>query len=219
MSELTEGLNHIYCWFAEHIPDRIPQIVAGISLEEIDETGARLPFKLPDELYELYQWRNGSSGYKFMFERYEFMSLDYAVREYENEILQLRYDECEEVEFFQHWFPVFELWYDRVFYAIAPKGQGGSLLHIYDIEMKDYSLRYYNLTDLILHGAAWCDSARFIENEQAWRVEDEIEYRLDVKYMAREYIVNVVNRAGAGGLRKSAYQACLEEVEQGSSMS
>ena len=120
MLELTEGLDRIYSWFAQYIPDRIPQVVLGISLKEIDETEARLPFKLSEELHELYQWRNGSLGYNFMFERYEFMSLDQAVRDYENEILQLRYDECEEVEFFQHWFPVFELWYDRAFYAISP---------------------------------------------------------------------------------------------------
>jgi hypothetical protein len=209
MSELTEGLGRIYSWFAEKIPDRISQIVSGISLEEIDEKVQELPFKVPNELYELYQWHNGSSGYKFLFESYEFMSLGQAVREYKDEILQLKYDECEEVEFFQHRFPIFELWYDRVFYTIVPNEQGNSPLHIYDMEMKDYSLRYYKLTDMILHGAAWCDSAKFIESEQAWRVDDEIKFRSDVKYMAREYIIDFINRSGTAGFQKSVYQSCL----------
>lgn len=211
MSELTEGLDRIYSWFSEKVPERISQIVPGILFEEIDEKAKELPFTLPNELYELYQWRNGSSEYEFLFESYEFMSLGQAVREYKNEILQLKYDEREEVEFFQHRSPVFELWYDRVFYTITPNEQGDNPLHIYDIEMEDYSLRYYKLTDMILHGAEWCDSAKFIDSEQAWRVADEIAFRLNARFMARGYIIDCINRSGTGGLQKSIYQACLSE--------
>ncbi|MBE9032861.1 hypothetical protein IQ266_24295 [filamentous cyanobacterium LEGE 11480] len=59
MSELTEALNSIEHWIAQHIPDHPAVMHPGLSRSEIELAVGHLPFKLSEEIYELYQWRNG----------------------------------------------------------------------------------------------------------------------------------------------------------------
>jgi hypothetical protein len=39
----------------------------GLSREEIDARTRKLPFRLPEELYALYRWRNGTKKGKTLF--------------------------------------------------------------------------------------------------------------------------------------------------------
>ena len=74
MSELTNALNRILNWFESNKPSTIESLQAGLTIEEIDEKVKDLPFRLTQEVYELYQWRIGIiyevieffPGYRFL---------------------------------------------------------------------------------------------------------------------------------------------------------
>lgn len=100
MSSLTDALNQIQVWLQSNYPAVADSITSGLSLEEIQEITRTLPFSLPDEVYELYQWSRGHAPetqtiYTHIFgEPYEemaFCSLETAI-----EILPIFEDKVEE---------------------------------------------------------------------------------------------------------------------------
>jgi hypothetical protein len=99
MSSLTDALNQIQVWLQSNYPAVADSITPGLSLEEIQEITRTLPFSLPDEVYELYQWSRGHDPetqtiYTHIFEPHEGMalcSLDTAI-----EIFPIFEDEVEE---------------------------------------------------------------------------------------------------------------------------
>lgn len=82
MSELTNALNRIIKYLKQNNPEAASWLQPGLSKEEITEIVTDLPFELPQELYELYQWRNGREitddncrrGFKYGFIFYADMS-------------------------------------------------------------------------------------------------------------------------------------------------
>ncbi len=80
MSLLTEALDRIRAWLRTNYPVVADCITPGLSLEEIQEITQTLPFSLPDEVYELYQWSRGHTPetqtiYTHIFEPYQAMAL------------------------------------------------------------------------------------------------------------------------------------------------
>ncbi|QIZ73022.1 HEAT repeat domain-containing protein [Oxynema aestuarii] len=59
-TELTDALNRILSWIEQYKPWLVDYLQPGLSKNEIDELVKNLPVKVPPELYELYQWRNGA---------------------------------------------------------------------------------------------------------------------------------------------------------------
>ncbi len=59
---LKKVLGRILKILEEKAPDIASALQPGLTREEIDEITTDFPFKLPEEVYELYQWRNGISG-------------------------------------------------------------------------------------------------------------------------------------------------------------
>ena len=215
MSQLTDGLNRIYNKMAIHTPHRIQALEPGISVSQIKDLVTDIPFKLPSEVYELYQWHNGLFGWDFLFENYEFLSLERAAYKYREELEQVKADHPEIAKFFQYRFPLFENSSEcGVFITIASNENQDSSVYEYDISFEDFALRYHNLTDLILHSAEWYETAIFDEDGSGyWNIEkagNEIQYWLDTKYMVRERIVKTVNGQG-GGLQQLIYQRFLEQ--------
>ena len=74
MSELTNALDRILNWFENNKPSTIESLQPGLTIEEIEEKAKDLPFRLTQEVYELYQWKNGmiDDGSCF-FECYRFL--------------------------------------------------------------------------------------------------------------------------------------------------
>lgn len=58
----------------------------GLSREEIRQKTEHLPFPIPEELYQLYTWRNGTPTDTdlFMFRDHYFISLEQAIEEYKH---------------------------------------------------------------------------------------------------------------------------------------
>ena len=213
MSELTDGLDRIYTRLSNHAPYRVSHLTPGISLEEINKMAQCLPFNLPSEVNELYQWHNGH-GFNFIFENYEFPSLRSAIILYEDEVKQLEYDYPEIAEPFKLRFPLFNNPDSGVLFTILPDEKNGSSVYIHDVECENYELLYDNLTNLILHSAEWFENFTFIEdgrdfnrelnlqsNIKTWleiKTTSDVEIYLEKKYMAREHILRVANTVGYG---------------------
>lgn len=201
MSKLTQGLERIQAWLIQKMPDRALQLEPGLSREEIDAKVKHLPFKLPEEVYELYQWHDGSSGYDFLFENYEFMCLQEAVAIYEELLSDMFDNGRQEALFVEYSLPLFQLWYNNgVCYTVVPSEQEDSIICMYDSECQEYSLRYQNLTNLILHLADWYEAAECVEDK--WDINEEMRCLLDVKYMAKDYLINSIIRQDAGRASK-----------------
>ena len=93
MSLLTDALDRIQNWLQQNKPSYAYSLQPGLAYEEIEEKVKNLPFRLPKEVYELYQWRNGMrtrKGEKIaqFFHRYTFLSLEDAIDEY-NQLIGL----------------------------------------------------------------------------------------------------------------------------------
>ncbi|BAY87151.1 putative esterase [Calothrix parasitica NIES-267] len=63
MSDLTNALNRIFNWLEKHPSEKyasVDVLQPRLSYEEIERRVADLAFELPEEVYELYQWKNGT---------------------------------------------------------------------------------------------------------------------------------------------------------------
>lgn len=86
MSVLTDSLNQIMRWLEKNRPDYAASFLPGLSDEEIREKLANVELELPEEIYELYRWRNGVEGGEdlksIVYPSMEYMPLDEAIEYY-----------------------------------------------------------------------------------------------------------------------------------------
>ncbi|ALF54207.1 hypothetical protein ACX27_17380 [Nostoc piscinale CENA21] len=65
------------------------------------------------------------------------------------------------------------------------------------------------MSELILHCADWYEATYFVQKENAWDIlNEEMKCLLDVKYMARDYLINSITRKG------TAVSRICEEIYQ-----
>lgn len=81
MSNLIQALNRSMQWIEGHLPEYAASFLPGLSFDEILDEVETLGFPLSDELYELYQWRNGtdSEAPSMVFPIFEFLPLEKVV--------------------------------------------------------------------------------------------------------------------------------------------
>ncbi len=84
---VTSALERIHRWAEQHDPEFVALLQPGLARQEIDVLVSGLPFALAEEVYELYQWRNGQSWGEFRLgllrsSSYPFMPLKEAIGEY-----------------------------------------------------------------------------------------------------------------------------------------
>ncbi len=82
---LIGALERIRAWWMQHDPRVAEALLPGLDSRAITEKTSRLPFRLPEEVYALYGWRNGTGSdlaQPFIW-YHDFMSLDRAVAEHE----------------------------------------------------------------------------------------------------------------------------------------
>jgi cell wall assembly regulator SMI1 len=91
MSEITEALQRIEAWLQNHMTNRAAELKPGLTRDEIEEQVKDLPFSLPEVVYELYQWHDGNVD-KFVFEQYDFLSLNDAIEAYHEWWAEIFYD-------------------------------------------------------------------------------------------------------------------------------
>jgi hypothetical protein len=180
MSELTSALESISDWYQTNQSRSVFR--PGLNRTDIDEIVKDLQFEVPNELYELYEWCNGSSeNDRIAFHQFYLLPLKGAVR--------LRKRPCGLNEGFEpkpdepRWLPIFQLWYEGAFYVVVLGDKEKSPVRLYDTEFGKYDLCYDSLTDMFLHCAEWLELAQYDEKVRAWEVDGRIDDKLQVKYL------------------------------------
>jgi len=81
MSTLTDALDKIIKWFDIYKPELAATFEPGLDFNEIQAGEQKIGFKFPAEIYELYQWRNGSdiTGYSLFAPCIGFLPFDEAI--------------------------------------------------------------------------------------------------------------------------------------------
>lgn len=112
----TTALERIERWAQQNDPAFVALLQPGLTRQEIDAAVGTLPFALAEEVYELYQWRNGQKEGKFrlglhQWPTYPFMPLNEALDEYTrsqafNFQLEVENDDCDFAEA-GGWLPLF----------------------------------------------------------------------------------------------------------------
>ncbi|MBV6621896.1 MAG: hypothetical protein KI793_02910 [Rivularia sp. (in: Bacteria)] len=165
MSELTNALNRILNWFQHNKTSTVESLQPGLTVEEIDEKVKDLPFRLTQEVYELYQWRNGmiDDGNCF-FQAFRFFPLEEAIEE--SQIME----EAWGLSLPFGWFPLFE--FEGEFFSAVgaeEKTENSPILHTYH----GIDISYRNLTNMMLYmtecyetGAYYVGESRFIEENE-----------------------------------------------------
>lgn len=153
MSNLTTALNRILNWLQLHKPDDAEGFLPGLSLQEIEEKVKVLPFHLPQAVYELYQWHNGTQNEEMIFVYHYFLNLDAAIKlanshndDYGiNSVLyqQFRQEDGKP----RYVFPLFE--FEGEYFAISESTQSQEDSPIYLI-FHDQTLAFTSLTNMML---------------------------------------------------------------------
>lgn len=120
MRTLIEELQYIWDWLEDinHDPDRYDFrcYQSGLSREQISSLTKRLPFSLPEEMYQLYEWKNGEKDYCDDF-KVNFLFLDqvyqrnplyfYPLQDAIKIYRRLLQENDKEFEFWnEKWFPI-----------------------------------------------------------------------------------------------------------------
>ncbi|MBV6621913.1 MAG: SMI1/KNR4 family protein [Rivularia sp. (in: Bacteria)] len=172
MSELIHALNRIVNWLKNHPSEKyasVDVLQPGLSYEEIDRRVADLPFKLPKEVYELYQWRNGTCEGEEerarFFNGLFFLSLEAALDKYEelleefedfieDDYLVESKDYSEKSDFWDvMWFPLFcSIFIDEPsFYLVKGDSEGNIYPDIFYSNPYDYHCKEFNsLAEMML---------------------------------------------------------------------
>lgn len=122
MSAIRAALERILECLQLQAPQMVQSLQPGLTSTEIAAKVADLPFQLPTQVVELYQWRNGSSYEPRCCEllpSYCFLSLDEAIKNYKLtiDIVSSIEENWQEDLFNPSWFPLFAE--DSNFYVVA----------------------------------------------------------------------------------------------------
>jgi hypothetical protein len=79
MSPLTDALNRIMAWLQQNCPACTLSFQPGLSPEQVASRLGELLFRVPREVYELYQWRNGDDRERPIFVYHYLLELDAAL--------------------------------------------------------------------------------------------------------------------------------------------
>jgi cell wall assembly regulator SMI1 len=153
MSDLIIALDRILTWIQTVKPTLAETLQPGLSKAEIKKKTENLPFDLSQEIYELYQWHNGTNDKMecWFFAEYNFNSLDESLALYQK--LMSWQDEFQ-TEFHEMWnsmwFPLFVLDIkENLFTVCADEKLQNSPILKYFIESGE-TIKYKSLTNMML---------------------------------------------------------------------
>jgi len=154
--QLSQALEQIWNWFQVNASAMLTFLQPGLTRGQIDAQVQDLPFRLPEEVYQLYQWHNRSSAEQYIefLPQYRFLSLEEAIAQYQFTVEIWR--DVSETENWQDgwvrpevWFPVFAE--DGNFYVVEGQSQPRATAPI--IHFSEYgitALVFNSLTDMML---------------------------------------------------------------------
>ncbi|NEQ99904.1 MAG: SMI1/KNR4 family protein [Cyanothece sp. SIO2G6] len=136
MPKITKSLEKISAILEEDRPNLLRIMQSGLSNSEIDKKTENLPFRLPQELYEFYNWHNGISipdHIKFELDflpNFWFISIEKSLEEF------IRLENLFEIYSVQEsykklWFPIF--WSDTAYLLITGSSDVQEIGEVYHI--------------------------------------------------------------------------------------
>jgi hypothetical protein len=138
MSELIKALEIIRNWLQKNYPSMGKFPHSGLKLTRIQELTKNLPFQLAEEIYELYQWRNGTLHDRGFFPFMTFYPLE--------ESLKISQFQIEGKKFYPYGLILFST--DRNFYYIKNRDEESHT--IWRFNERENEICYLSLTNLIL---------------------------------------------------------------------
>ncbi|MDY6901099.1 MAG: SMI1/KNR4 family protein [Cyanobacteriota bacterium] len=200
MSVLTDSLNQIMRWLEENRPDYAASFLPGLSDAEIREKLANVELELPEEIYELYRWRNGvedgEDSKSLIFPCMEYMTLDEAL-EYYDDFLENTIDIFDEQDFQdifelldanqinqygnkKYLFPFYRSNCDFLAVLLSKeKQQHSPIININDV--LELSFIYRNLTSMMQTLAEYLEAgAHYLDKEQEYYLNGDEEKMLPI---------------------------------------
>lgn len=183
MTDLTNALNRIFAWLEKNSPSTISGFKPGLSSEEIEEKLSALPFRVAEEVRELYRWRNGDEMCNTVFGHLWLMSLDTACEysEYFNDEDMIEIREGDEKP--RYLFPIFS-WEDSESFSIQGSESmttTGPIFHM--IYYADSNFVFISLTAMMLTLAECYETGVYAVGEYGIEMVDGIEFdRIRRKY-------------------------------------
>lgn len=168
MSLLTTALEEIRAWLIEHAPKQASSLVPGLSLAEIQARLRTFPFSLPQEVYELYQWRNGSGEESGLFVYHHFLDLDLALTDAallnDDFWVQARAQEQQPA----HIFPLFD--FDGEYFAVPVTETAVPAAPVFHVGCDDgaLTLAFANLTAMMQAIAACYQAGLYTLDDEGY---------------------------------------------------
>lgn len=195
MSEVTDELEYIFDWLVSLNPDYLDGYNPGLTRQKIDEIIKELPFNLSEEIYELYQWRNGCA-YDYNLPLREFLfpeqlcsdvpiafnSLQDAVDSYKIIGEATNYDD---VYWNQKWFPIGEYETKRRLYIVGDLDP--SPVYLWEVAYRPKQVRVYkSLTSMISVIAECCELGLYQLIPDEYGEEDDMIIRINEEKLELE---------------------------------
>ena len=173
MSELLNALNHIRATLENNYPDVAAKLPAGLPLKEIEQCFQSLPYQLPPEVYELYQWCGGwdeeTENWDFVFTPYYGTTMCSP----QGGMEMAEYFEKTRVRYLDK--PLFPICgYDRIYLCVVGDWQEECPAPIaYVSELNTVELEFVSLTSMMQvsaevweSGAAYINEVGFVECDE-----------------------------------------------------
>ncbi len=195
--QLSQALERIYLWFQVNARVVAGALQPGLTHEQISTQVQDLPFCLPQEVYQIYQWHNGSSAQQPVefLPQYRFLSLEEALDRYQMTV-EIWRQGVSETEQLQSWCPRPEGWFplfaeDSNFYMVVGQPEPKTTAPIIHFsEYGDHGLVFNSLTDMMLAIAECLETGTYFLYEDIncyldWR-DDATEAEIWLKYQPQQ---------------------------------
>ena len=183
MSKLTKLLNATFKNLKNNYPDVAARIPPGLSYEQIEKITQTLPYKLPQEVYELYQFCGGwdweTENWDGIFAPWHDMTL----RNPGTILEEIQYFEAYEVRYIgKPLIPIFG--FDRTCLCVVgdyPEKHFSPIIHV--SELYQVELDYVNLISMIqVTAKSYQSSAVYIDEEGFIRCDEKRFFAIYRKY-------------------------------------
>jgi len=202
MSVLTDSLNQIQTWLENNCPIAAETITPGLTLSEIESKIENLPFSLPEEFYELYQWSRGDdlgpqTKYSCILDPYGGTSLsniEIAIEKFPD-FVDEEFEECAVNYIGKPLFPIFQT--DKECLCVIGDWENkNSSPMIFASDLNETPHAYISLTSMMLTVAELLEANAFDFNQGylKWDEEKYAEIYLKHNYNILELSVKALKQ-------------------------
>lgn len=229
-SPLASALDRLIRWLEANAPAIAQGLQPGLTRAQIEAQVQHLPFRLPEEVYQFYQWRNGgsiestcgSSSHRVpirLLYSYQLLSLEEAIaeRSFACEIYcEVCEDEEDEASDPHHWLPLFA---DEGNYYVVKgdtESQATAAIFHSDSYSDELELEFDSLATLISAIAECFETGAYYFENTAWLRCDRVrEKQVWLKYQPQRTAnsVSVLDEQIHHLSEKEWQQACFDLAE------